>query len=66
MTDKQDEKAEAIRRAQAWWEGREDPENAAWGTYVCDSCNGPIHDKERTSLVGTYMRCKKCTDRLFE
>jgi len=62
---KEDEKAQAIARAKAWWEGKQDPKDAAFGTYVCDSCNGPIFEKEGTSLVGTYMRCEKCTDRIF-
>src|SRR4030042_3373025 len=64
MVDKQDRQSEretAIANAKAWWREK-DP---AIG-YVCDACNGPLKwNEEGASLVGSWMRCKRCTDRLF-
>ncbi|NNF68335.1 MAG: hypothetical protein HKN01_01075 [Acidimicrobiia bacterium] len=70
------EKAQALERAQTWWEGK--PPNlstaANYGfedappgakSYVCDGCNGLIDSREGTSLVGSYMRCANCTQRMF-
>ena len=59
------ERVQALNRAKAWWEGKQDPGDAPYGKYVCDSCSGPIFDKKGTSLVGSWMRCASCTDRLF-
>ncbi|MDH5702607.1 MAG: hypothetical protein OEY99_00130 [Aigarchaeota archaeon] len=61
MSWKATEKAQAIARAKLWWK-RKNPD----GTYVCDGCNGSLkYNDEGSSLVGSYMRCKKCTDRIF-
>jgi DNA-directed RNA polymerase subunit RPC12/RpoP len=62
---RQDERRAALLRAQAWWRANRDPKEVALGTYICDACGAPILDKEGTSLVGSWMRCKKCTHRLF-
>ena len=72
----ENEKAQALQRAQTWWEGKPPNmsslahygmEEAAPGAkaYVCDGCSGIIASREGTSLVGSYMRCANCTQRMF-
>ena len=57
----QSEKEKAIARAEAWWKEK-DPDRV----YVCDACNSPLEwNQEGSSLIGSWMRCKRCTDRLF-
>lgn len=66
IEDVEEKKKKALEKAKVWWLGKPDPKDAEYGTYVCDACNGSIHKKEGTSMVGRYMRCSLCTERLFE
>lgn len=51
----------ALAGAKTWWKGK-DPD----GVYVCDACGGPINwNEEGSSLVGSWMRCKNCTDKIL-
>lgn len=58
-------KSDALERAQTWWLGKPDPAGDG-ASYVCDACSGEIQQKEGTSLLGSYMRCASCTERMFE
>ena len=58
-------KQEVLRAAQNWWSGKADPIGASYGTYVCDACGGPIREKDGTSLLGGWIRCANCTQKLF-
>lgn len=55
-------KTQALSAAETWWASRGD---AVAGVRVCDACGRSIEEQQGTSLVGTYLRCPNCTDRLF-
>lgn len=58
-----EKKIENVRnRAQQFWLNKPDPKN---GGFICDACNSPILEKAGTSLLGSYMRCRDCTNKLF-
>lgn len=65
MENISDKREKAFQLAKNFWDGKPDPENVPMGTYICDSCGGPIFNKYGTSWHGGWIRCKKCTDRTF-
>lgn len=56
---------EVLRAAETWWARKPDPRLAREGTYICDACGIAIRDKAGTCLVGGWMRCRSCTERLL-
>jgi hypothetical protein len=65
VVDIEKKKSDALERANNWWEGKPDPAGDG-ALYICDVCNREIRQKEGTSLLGSYMRCASCTERMFE
>lgn len=61
-TAKQRKKTEVLQRAQAWWAGKPDQGD---DLYACDACGRRIDERAGTSLLGSYMRCPNCTQRVF-
>jgi HEAT repeat protein len=59
-------KQSALLAAQNWWEGRPFPKTASGDPYICDVCNGLIREKENTSKLGSWIRCRRCTENLFD
>lgn len=60
--ENQIKKDEALERAMKFWADKQDPRDSL---FICDACGGVIRDKEGTSLLGGWMRCKSCSARLF-
>ena len=58
----QRKKDKVLEEARNWWLDKPDPKD---GDYICDVCNGEILEKDGTSLLSSYMRCKDCTKKLF-
>jgi HEAT repeat protein len=63
ITGVKSKKDQVLKRAEDWWLDKPDPK---YGGFVCDVCNGEIRAKEGTSLLGSYMRCRNCTEKMFE
>jgi hypothetical protein len=60
--DVEKKKDKVLENAKNWWLGKPDPKD---GDFVCDVCGGKINEKDGTSLLGSYMRCRNCTETLF-
>jgi hypothetical protein len=55
-------KRKALSAAEGWWASKADTGEKL---FVCDGCGGRVAEKRGTSLVGSYLRCANCTERLF-
>lgn len=65
VVDIEEKKTNAIERAKTWWLGKPDPAGDG-ESFLCDTCGGEIRQKEGTSLLGSNMRCARCTVNMFE